>query len=195
MHASLSELLALRDGASLPAAIAHVKQCRACAAELERLVELRDALRALPQQGPGRDLWPAIVEGARADALRRRWLRVGWAVAALALVITAVAGVRGAIEMVREARAAREAHALVAESEQLEVQLRRFERRDRVMSGLEASLVAELEDRLAVVDARLASAPRRNTPDDQTLNLWGERVRLLDALLDVHRTRAAYAGL
>ncbi|MGE5236032.1 MAG: hypothetical protein ACM3O7_06775 [Acidobacteriota bacterium] len=195
MHASLSELLELRDGASLPATAAHVEQCPACARELERLKEIRDALRTLPQEGPGRDLWRTVVDGAQVEAARRRWLRVGWAAAALAAVITVVAGVRGTIETVREARAAREAHALVAESEQLEVQLRRFQRGDRVMTGLEANMVAELEDRLAVVDARLASAPRRDTPDDQTLNLWSERVRLLDALVDVHRTRAAYAGL
>jgi hypothetical protein len=195
MHANLSELLELRDGVSLPETAAHVADCEVCAAELERLRELRDALRALPEAPPGQDLWPAVLAGARAEASRKRWLRVGWAAALLAAVITVVAGVRGTVETIREARAAREAHALMAESEQLEVQLRRFQTRDRVMSGLEANMVAELEDRLAVVDARLATASRRETPDEQTINLWGERVRLLDALVDVHRTRAAYAGL
>jgi anti-sigma factor RsiW len=195
MHASLSELLELRDGASLPEVAAHLAGCPTCAAELERLRDVRDALRALPADPPDRDLWPAVLAGARAQASRRRWRRVGWAAAVLAAVVTVVAGVRGTVETIREARAAREAHALMAESEQLEVQLRSLQRRDRVMSGLEANMVAELEDRLAVVDARLASAPRGDTSDEQTIDLWGERVRLLDALVDVHRTRAAYAGL
>ena len=60
-----------------------------------------------------------------------------------------------------------------------------------------ARIAQELEDRIAAVDRQLEitdlmDANRRQT---QELNLWRERVGLLDALVDVHLTRASNAGL
>jgi hypothetical protein len=172
-----------------------VATCAECAAELARLQGVREALRELPEEAPPRDLWPAVREAALDQRERRRWISVGWAVAALAMVITVVAAVRGSVEMWHEARLARETRNLVAESEQLEGTLRRLQSRDRVMSGHEALLVADLEDRLAFVDAQLTSKGIRTASSEETLDLWHERVQLLDALVDAHRTRAAYAGL
>jgi hypothetical protein len=195
MHAVLTDLLDLAAGRGTPETAGHVATCAECAAELARLQGVREALRELPEEAPPRDLWPAVREAALDQRERRRWISVGWAVAALAMVITVVAAVRGSVEMWHEARLARETRNLVAESEQLEGTLRRLQSRDRVMSGHEALLVADLEDRLAFVDAQLTSKGIRTASSEETLDLWHERVQLLDALVDAHRTRAAYAGL
>lgn len=195
MHAVLSELLELAAGRGTPETAGHVATCAECGAELARLQGVRKALQELPEETPPRDLWSVIREAALEHRERRRWISVGWAVAALALVVTVVAVVRGSVEMWHEAKLARETKTLVAESEELEGALRRLQSRDRVMSGHEALLVADLEDRLAFVDARLTSKGIRTASSEDTLDLWHERVQLLDALVDAHRTRAAYAGL
>jgi hypothetical protein len=59
-------------------------------------------------------------------------------------------------------------------------------------------MAQELEDRIARVDRELEATellPGEQAPDDQLLKLWRERVGLLDALVDVHVTRASNAGL
>jgi hypothetical protein len=66
-----------------------------------------------------------------------------------------------------------------------------------VLDGRTARIAQELEDRIAAVDRELQvtdlmDAGRRQA---QELDLWRERVGLLDALVDVHLTRASTAGL
>lgn len=78
MHASIEQLLNLRDGAG-PGESAlqdHVDECRECEQELLRLTALKDELRSLPQLQPSGDLsadssvdpsadqWAAIVRRA-----------------------------------------------------------------------------------------------------------------------------------
>ncbi len=67
----------------------------------------------------------------------------------------------------------------------------------RVLDGRTARIAGELEDRIARVDRQLeATELLRQQPDDRDLlKLWRERVGLLDALVDVHVTRASNAGL
>ena len=55
MHRTIDELLALRDGEADPEVDAHVAECAHCAREVERLGEVADALRSLPQVSPPRD--------------------------------------------------------------------------------------------------------------------------------------------
>jgi hypothetical protein len=55
-----------------------------------------------------------------------------------------------------------------------------------------------LEDRIADVDHELqVTELQREAPDqdEALLDLWRERVGLLDALVDVHVTRASNVGL
>ena len=68
----------------------------------------------------------------------------------------------------------------------------------RVLDGRTSRVAADLEDRIADVDRRLertelAGPPGTNGPD--VMQLWQERVGLLDALVDVHVTRASNVGL
>jgi hypothetical protein len=195
MHPDIGELLALRAGEAAPDTAAHVRGCPACAAELERLDAVRRALAELPEERPSGDVWPAVRAAALAARQTRRLARAGWATAAAAAVFTAAVTVRGIVETLAESRAARETRTLVAESQQLEEALHGFQAHDRVMTGWEASTVSQLEDRLAMIDARLARGGER--PRD-SLSLWQERVELLQALVEARAgrdDRPTYAGL
>lgn len=195
MHATVAELLELRDGDPGPGIAEHVAACPECAAELDQLRRLRDALAGLPVEGPGRDLWPTVVAAAVTSRRNRRLVRGGWIAAALAALVTLVVGVRGTVEAVREARLAQETRALVAQSQRLERQLAGYERRSAMMTGREAAVVTELEDRLALLDARLATRPEKARKSADTIDLWQQRVELLDALVETRATRATFAGL
>jgi hypothetical protein len=64
------------------------------------------------------------------------------------------------------------------------------------VSGRAASLAAELEDRISTVDgwlAQLNAAPPGRDP--QLVKLWQDRVNLMQQLVDVRVTSAAYVGL
>jgi hypothetical protein len=64
------------------------------------------------------------------------------------------------------------------------------------MSGREAALAAALEDRLAVIDAMLENQDSRSRDQDaQLVQLWQQRVQLMQQLLNVRATRATYVGL
>jgi hypothetical protein len=110
-------------------------------------------------------------------------------------MFTAAVTVRGVVETLAESRAARETRTLVAESQQLEEALHGYRARDRVMTGWEANTVSQLEDRLAMIDARLARGGERSR---DSLSLWQERVELLQALVEARAgrdDRPVYAGL
>jgi hypothetical protein len=66
-----------------------------------------------------------------------------------------------------------------------------------VLDGRTAGIAQELEDRIAQVDRELemADLQDKQARDAQLLQLWRERVGLLDALVDVHVTRASNVGL
>jgi len=195
MHLSLDDLLAVRDGHAAPDAAAHAASCPECGAQLARLSAVRAQLAALPEERPARDLWPAIVAGAAARRLRRRMAWAGWAAAGLAAAFTLAIGVRGAVEAVAEAKLARETQQLVSESHRLERALRSSEGRGRVMSGRTAGAVAQLEDRIAFIDARLSRSEGGRVPSVEVVGLWQERVRLLDALVNVESSGTTYVGL
>jgi len=195
MHVSLEALLDLRDGAAEAAVADHVAACAECAAELERLREAGEALRSLPALAPERDLWPAVSAAAVAERGRRRLARAGWVAASVAAVVSLVAGVRGTIEAVQEMRISREVRSLVAESQRLEQALRSPDAGGRVVDGRVAGTIVNLEDRIAVIDARLAPESEETLATQDALKLWHERVRLLDALVAVQATRETYVGL
>jgi hypothetical protein len=86
---------------------------------------------------------------------------------------------------------------VMARSQALESALSEFNPEDRVLDGRTAGIAQELEDRIARVDRELEMAELldRRPREDQLLKLWRERVGLLDALVDVHVTRASNVGL
>ena len=86
---------------------------------------------------------------------------------------------------------------VMARSRALESALHRYDPESRVLDGRTAGIAQELEDRIAGVDRELELTellePRTKQPE--LLRLWRERVGLLDALVDVHVTRASNVGL
>jgi hypothetical protein len=194
MHLSLEELLAVADGEAPPAACEHMAACPTCTTELSCLRIVRQELAALPALTPARDLWPLVREEALANRLRRRVVLVGWLAASLAIAISLAAAVRGAVETWQEMKTAKATKTLVAESQRLEGALRSLGG-SRVVSARKAGVIVTLEDRIARVDSRLAGYSREGTSSREMVDLWQERVRLLDALVNVQASRTTYVGL
>jgi hypothetical protein len=195
MHLILEELLAVRDGEASAEVASHAASCPTCAAEIDRLRLVQRELQALSAERPQQDLWPAVRSAIASRRRLRRWVLAGWVAAGLAAAFTLAIGVRGGLEAWHEAKLARETRQLVAESQRLEQQLRSPDAAGRVMSGSTAGTIVQLQDRIAVIDAQLARARDERYPSQDVVNLWQDRVQLLDALLSVQTTRVAYVGL
>jgi len=190
-HGTSEELLALRDGEGGAWVREHVAACAACAAELERLEQVRSQLRALPSFAPPRDRWPVVLEAARRDRRRRREAWSAGVLAAAAVVVLSFAVFRHAAAPPQDA-ALRQA---MAESQAMEQVFRSLHPDQRALTGRTAGVVADLEDRLAQVDAALNDPSAVRADPDRVAELWRQRAGLLSALVDVHETRATYAGL
>ena len=202
-HLDMEALLALREPGVEPgdaAARRHVEECPACRAELERLDQRAARLRALPALRPARDLWPAVHARQRAES--RRW-RTRWTGAAgfLAAASIALALFWGDVARPAAANAEAEIAAARERSQVLETTLNRYNPDARVIDGRTARVSQELEDRIAALDQQLQQAELREAQQaeevqqQRTLELWRERVGLLNALVDVHLTRASNVGL
>ena len=203
IHATLEDLLALRDGDGNTWVMTHIEACAECAAELERLHQSAAQLRALPVRRPPRDRWPEIRARVLAEQRRRRWMSAGWASVAIAasLLLAVALGAPGlpfgAVTQDQPRVGPGELAEMVRESRELEEALRIYDQRGRVLNGRAAMAIAELEDRLVVIDEELIRVRvlRRPIWDDEMLNLWRNRVGLLDALVNVHVTRTVNVGL
>jgi hypothetical protein len=197
-HLSMDALLALREPGAEPgqaAAREHLDRCGHCQAELQRLHQRVARLKALPALRPSRDRWPETVARFKADRRRRRTRLAGVtglvAAASLALAVTL-----GDISRPNEL-AANELSHVMERSQVLESALNDYNPEARVLDGRTARIAGELEDRIARLDRELemADLQRQQATDEDLLKLWRERVGLLDALVDVHVTRASNAGL
>ena len=240
MHPSLEQLLDHRDGESDLQVANHVAECPDCAAELERLRALAEALRSLPDAPAGRDLWPELrarIVKRRRDA-RNAW--VGGAVAAASVAAVLVAGVLGLVPGLRRSDlgkgtpgtsgkhvarsritgpapggatpsapgargtqdlrgpqagdSATDLARLIRQSQRLEALLIRVDSQPRLESGLEAAAITRLQDRVAVVDGRIAQTRGTGRSAD-LVGLWKQRVALLDALVRVQAGAAATAAI
>ena len=194
MHCTIEELLALRANEGSVWARQHLEACPACRAELEALYQRVAQLKALPVLGPARDRWPVIRDHLAAQQLRRRRRWTAWGLAAAAAVIGVIVlrpfgGEQAYGDELAQAK---------RQSASLEAQLQRYDPDSRVETGRAAALAAELEDRIAVVDAELArlnvGAPA-DRGDRDLVKLWQDRVGLMQQLMEVHVTRASYVGL
>lgn len=192
-HLTLQELLEVRDGAGTAAGRAHVTSCDACRAELDRLSQRAAALRALPALRPPRDRWPVVREAYLAGRRRTRlvrWGAVGLAAAAALVLVVARPGFGPPPPEAPPADLA----TLVERSEQLEAALRTVRRDGRVLSGLAATAIADLEDRIALIDAGIAGGQTGGASAGELEELWRRRVSLLGALVQTHVQRTAYVG-
>jgi hypothetical protein len=189
-HCTMEDLLDLRAGEGSVAARRHVAECAACEGELQALHQRAAQLRALPPRRPSRDRWPAIREALAAERrVHRR--RVMWRVAGLA----AAAGLFGIVVLrgLGPGAAAAYGDGIAEAKEQsavIEQRLGEYDVSGGVMSGQEAALAADLEDRIAVIDGALAQTAR----EVELLQLWQRRVDLMEQLYEVRVSRAAYVA-
>ena len=196
-HLSMETLLSLREPGSEPgvaAAREHLNGCTVCQAELYRLHQRVARLKALPTLRPSRDRWPETSARLRADRLRRRSRQVGFGLAAAASVALAVTVLDRPTPLQTNPNQISE---VMERSQALETALSEYNPEGRVLDGRTARIAQELEDRIAQLDRRLEVTELAPKParDPELLRLWRERVGLLDALVDVHVTRASNAGL
>jgi len=197
-HLSMDSLVSLREPGSEPgqaAAREHLNQCAHCQAELQRLHQRVARLKALPTLRPGRDRWPETKARFRADRRRRRTRLVGLTGLATAASVALAVAV-GNISRPADATA-EQLNQAMERSQVLESALSEYNPAGRVLDGRTARIAGELEDRIARVDRELEATEllRQQATNRDLLKLWRERVGLLDALVDVHVTRASNAGL
>jgi hypothetical protein len=197
-HLSMEALLSLREPGTEPgvaAARQHLNECSVCQAELDRLHQRVARLKALPTLRPSRDRWPETAARFRAERLRRRTRQVGFA------GLAAAASVALAVTVVERPQPAEtnpnQINQVMERSQALESALSEYNPEARVLDGRTARIAQELEDRIALLDRQLqmTELSRKQARDQELLQLWRERVGLLDALVDVHVTRASNAGL
>jgi hypothetical protein len=197
-HLTIEALVSLRDTGSEPgtaAAREHLEHCGICQLEFERLHQRVARLKALPPLRPGRDRWPETVARFRAERSRRRIRWVGLAGLAAAASVALALGIGNrtpapdlTISQLNEA---------MVRSQALESALSAYNPDGRVLDGRTARMAEELEEQIARVDRALEATEllQQQARDQELLQLWRERVGLLDALVDVHLTRASNAGL
>ena len=198
-HLSIEQLLALREPGTEPGTAAvreHLDGCTECQAEQRRLDQRVARLRALPGLRPARDQWPAIRASAESVRYQRRarWLGAGGLAAAAALAGAVITG-----DLVRPepVQASTDLSSAMMQSRALEEALRTWEPEARVTDGYTARVAGELEERIAKLDRELEASQflGEEVRHDVMLNLWRERVGLLDALVDVHVASASNVGL
>lgn len=208
MHASLEQLIALRDGEPLDAAVrSHVQACARCRAQIDNLAGMRARISALPVFNVPEQSWSVILQrmqktGKPGIRLRRRL--TGLALAAAASVIIAI-GI-WTLQKPRhpQAESLTTSIMLAARVPQLVSQSRSLENTvlslnasadHLVISAGTAATVAALEDRIALVDYQINSASARRGESPELAQLWQQRVDLLQSLAAVRYAQLASNGI
>lgn len=201
MHASLPELLSLRDAEPIDARVAqHVGVCAQCARELEQLSNVRASLQRLPQLDAPRDAWAhlqARVQQSSAGGSRRRWMSAAAAVATLAIIAGVL--VRNepdpfAFDPQQRAPATvtpeQPVEQLVARSQELEELLQALPDRPLIERVSTAATLDTIEQRIQWLDYQLSYAPEGTLDEAQSERLWRERVELMDSMVKVRYAEA-----
>lgn len=196
-HLTLQQLVELREPGLEPGlaeARAHLAACPLCQAEAGRLDQRSARLRALPSLRPASSRWPVVRQGIMSERRRRRlrWMAIAGTAMAASLALTV--HLRRADR--RTDRAELAIDSAKARSDQLERLIQSYNPDGRVTDGKTAFVASQLEDRIAQVDRQLevAQLGGRDRRETEMLQLWRQRVGLLDALVDVHLTRASQVG-
>lgn len=192
MHATVEQLLSLRDGERIDAGLhEHVAGCDECSASLARLESTAKRLRALPGLEPPPAAWQAIER--RVARKRRRWPLPVAAAAAVAIAALALWRAEPVPQSRQPATPApataaadvpRPVDDLRAESRRLERMLHSLDAHaPRVMDARTAGAIAGLEDGIAMIDYGLM---RGDVADNQaSRQLWNRRVALMNTLVQV----------
>ena len=200
-HLTMEQLLALREPGLEPGVQGwrdHAAACELCRAELDRLDQRVARLRALPTRAPARNRFAELRARARADRRRRR--AVVFSLSGLALAATVALAVvlspGTATTPTPSLTEQQELEDIIARSQSLEGAIEAYDPDRRVTDGRTAMVAASLEERLARVDRQLqlVDFADQSVRRQEALRLWRERVGLLNALVDVHATRARAVG-
>jgi hypothetical protein len=210
MHASIDELLSLRDAEPVDAGVAaHVDGCAACATQLRRLHVVRTRLQGLPAVvSSGADGWRDVerrLEERR--SLPRRRARVGLLAAAASLATLALlAGMRlqerpqparsafAGIDSVAAAPDTETLAELRRRSVALEELLAALPQRPAVERAATALPIESLEAQVQWVDHRLLESAV-HVPPDETEELWRDRVELMNSLVRLRYIEAQRLSL
>ncbi|MGQ0429238.1 MAG: hypothetical protein ACT4UQ_04845 [Gammaproteobacteria bacterium] len=159
------------------------------------LIGLSGRLAALPAFTPPAGGWQAVREAHRAH-------RAGvarWPVALAAALLAVPVGLGWWLQSAqRQMAQVSEALPSLPVSERLRLDNERLEwllatlPEQRAMRGSTAFTVAELEDRLALVDDRLSRVMLEPNAPEQAEQLWQQRVGLLNSLVQVRYADAAF---
>ena len=213
MYPSTEDLLKVRDGELVDARVrSAVDADPDLQAEIHRLRETRDALRALPAFEPPRGAWDKIVAAAESDSRSLRHWPLRGAIAATVAIAAILLVMRSPVtpeaplpsttvsevpvpdfgdsltrRMVTPAYAS-----LVAESARLERQLNQIGYQPRLMNAGTAATIAGLEEEIELIDSQLMYG--RGLHPRQTEALWQNRVDLMNALLKVRYAHAQRSG-
>jgi hypothetical protein len=212
MHASIEQLLSVRDADPIDAEVAeHVRQCATCSARLRRLAAMRERLQSLPQSEPPETSWQQIrsqLEQPRSHDSRRRARIVAGVAAGAAFLIGAVMMIRGqsgAPDAPLQADDAPEITApgdvgsvtqvadLVAQSQHLDYLLQSLPERPHIERVSTAATIDTIEERIQWLDFQLSDTPARTLNDEQAHRLWSERVELMDSLVKVRYAEAGHS--
>ena len=199
-HLNLEQLLALREPGLEPGVQGwrdHAAACELCRAELDRLDQRVARLRALPTLAPARNRFAEVQARVAADRRRRRFTTT--ALGGLALAATVALAVVLAPRLGSKTPSLAEQQELeniIARSQSLEGAIEAYNPEQRVTDGRTAVVAASLEEQLARVDRQLqlVNFMDQRVRQEEALRLWRERVGLLNALVDVHVTRARAVG-
>jgi hypothetical protein len=199
-HLGMDALLAVRDGdRSEPAFVEahrHVERCADCRAEVARLHQVTARLKALPTLEPSTDQFPAVRARLHWERRHRlQWRLGGLGIAAAALLAVGLVGNDLARPPALDAE--QQLDSLMTRSQQLEQALHIYGTENRVLDGRTVEVVIDLEDRIARIDAHLQEsvALERQARLAREASLWQERVGLMNALVNVHLTKATTVDL
>jgi hypothetical protein len=224
MHASIEQLLNLRDAAPEASDVAgHVNGCQRCQAELGRLRIVQVGLQSLPEIPAPEGSWEALSrkrpgKGSAKPMVFTGWFWTGSLAAALAVAVvlfgllnqvprgpesgsgSAMSGTtpvlvsRSGTETAGSAAKVGDMAQLMARSQQLEQVLRAMPEGPQVVSADTAGTISVLEDRVAMIDYRLSMGEQPELSSAQLQRLWQERVDVMNSLVQVRYAQAQRAS-
>ncbi|HEY6640598.1 hypothetical protein [Povalibacter sp.] len=205
MHATVHQLLSLRDGEPVDAEAArHVERCAVCTAELARLGRVQQGMQSLAPLEPPDRAWQQVAERLQVATSSRK-TRVPRAFAAAAVVVV-VSGLLfrqldAPIDELPSAQIERDSaeevlslsplDQLVAQSQELDQMLQYLPERPAVERVALAVTIDTIEERVQWLDQQLSYAHDTGLNDAQATQLWRERVDLMDSLVKVRYAEGA----
>ena len=169
-----------------------------CAMTADERLLLQRSLEELPETPPPRAVWDRVRQQAEAEGLIRRPLSrrpSTWYASGLAAAVAVAAIIGPGLVETPEPEfstvppAVSAIDSLMAESRQIENNLRALPASPGVIRASTAATIVELEDRIATIDFQLNDTEIQLSPEDEEI-FWRERVRLMKSLLQLRYAQA-----